>query len=270
MQTFHTPGPIEMTIRLSAGDIAIDAAEGAEDAATQVDLTGTGDEASQQAVEQARIELRGNELIVDVPRIRGGFLRGEAEVRLRVRCPRGSSLDLQTRSADVDMRGRFERVDVTSVSGDLTLDEAGRATLRTTSGDIRIDRCGDLQANTTSGDVSVADLSGHAAAKSVSGDVTVRDLRGQLAVNTVSGDQRIDGAAEGSLTMNAVSGDVVVGVCRGSRLWVDARSLSGSTTSEVDLADAPESDSEGPLVELRVTTISGDVLVRRAAAPTTA
>lgn len=267
MQSFHTPGPISIAVRLSSGDVTIDAVETDE---TEVDLRDTGDEASQQAVEQARIELRGTELVVDVPRVRGGFLRGEAEVTLRIRCPRGSSLDLQTRSADLSVRGRLERADATSVSGDLSLDEAGRASVRTTSGDIRIDRCGDLDANTTSGDVQVLELRGRAGMKSVSGDLVLGDLRGHLTANTVSGDQRVEGVVEGELTLHAVSGDVVVGVRRGSRVWVDARSLSGSTSSELDLADVPAPEGEGPLVELRVTTISGDVIVRRAAAPSPA
>ncbi len=267
MQTFHTPNPIQLSLRVPSGDVTIDAVDTAE---TEVDLRDSGDEASQQAVEQARVELRGSELVVDVPRIRGGFLRGEAGVVLRIRCPRGSSLDLQTRDADLAARGRLERVDATSVSGDLFVDEAGRATVRTTSGDVRIERCGDLDGNTTSGDLQILDLHGRAGLKSVSGDIHVGDLRGQLNANTVSGDQRIEGVVEGELTLHAVSGDVSVGIRRGSRLWVDARSMSGSTTSELNLEDGPAGEGEGPLVELRVNTISGDVSVRRAGAPATA
>jgi DUF4097 and DUF4098 domain-containing protein YvlB len=267
MQSFHTPAPITVTVRLSAGDVTVDAVETEE---TEVDLRDTGDEASQQAVAQARIELRGSELIVDVPRIRGGFLRGEAEVSLRIRCPRRSSLELQTRSADVAVRGRLERAEATTVSGDLFVDEAGRASVRTTSGDIRIERCGDLDANSTSGDIQVLDLRGRAGVKSVSGDLVLGDVHGQVTANTVSGDQRIEGAVEGELTLHAVSGDVMVGIRRGSRVWVDARSLGGDTSSELDLADVPAPEGEGPLVELRVTTISGDVVVRRAAAPAAA
>lgn len=267
MQTFHTPGPLTISVRLSAGNVTLDAVETEE---TEVDLQDSGDESSQQAVKQARIEMRGSELLVDVPRVRGGFLRGEAEVHVRIRCPRGSSLDVQTRSADLTVRGPIERIDASSVSGDLFVDEAIRASVRTTSGDIRIERCGDLDANTTSGDVQVLELKGRAGLKTISGDLVLGELRGQVTANTVSGDQRVEGAVEGELTMHAVSGDVIVGVRRGSRLWVDARSLSGSTSSEVDLADVPAPEGEGPLVELRVSTISGDVVVRRAAAPATA
>jgi hypothetical protein len=267
METFQTREPIQMSLRVPSGDITIDTVDGE---LTEVDLRPSGDEASQQAVAQARIEMRGSELVVDVPKVRGGFLRGDAEVSLRIRCPRGSSLDVQTRSADVSARGIFDRSDVTTVSGDVFLDETGRAVVRTTSGDVRIERSGDLDTNTTSGDVQVLDLNGRAGMKSVSGDLVVGDLSGQLAANTVSGDQRIEGVVEGELTLHSVSGDVTVGVRRGSRVFVDARSVSGSTSSELDLSDGPAAEDEGPTVEIRATTISGDVFVRRAAAPTAA
>src|ERR671910_848642 len=67
----------------------------------------------------------------------------------------------------------------------------------------------------------------------------------------------------GDVKVNAASGDVAVGIASGSRLWVDAQSLSGDTSSELELEGAP-SDDPGPLVELRVQTMSGDISVRRA------
>jgi DUF4097 and DUF4098 domain-containing protein YvlB len=85
-------------------------------------------------------------------------------------------------------------------------------------------------------------------------------------VNTVSGDIRVDAVKQGNVTLGAVSGDIVVGVRRGSRLWVDAQSISGETESELELAGTPVSD-EGPLVELRAKTVSGDIRVVRAPAP---
>jgi hypothetical protein len=61
-----------------------------------------------------------------------------------------------------------------------------------------------------------------------------------------------------------MSGDITVGVRQGSNLWVDARAMSGDLSSEVDLDDAPPSDDGGPLVELRATSMSGDIDVVRA------
>jgi hypothetical protein len=48
-------------------------------------------------------------------------------------------------------------------------------------------------------------------------------------------------------------------------VWVDAGSASGEASSELDL-DAAPADEAGPLVELRATTMSGDINVTRAPA----
>jgi hypothetical protein len=65
--------------------------------------------------------------------------------------------------------------------------------------------------------------------------------------------------------VHSASGDVEVGIAKGSRLWVDTQSLSGDTSSELELeSGAPVEGDEGPLVELRAQTMSGDISVRRA------
>ena len=63
--------------------------------------------------------------------------------------------------------------------------------------------------------------------------------------------------------MQSVSGDLTFGLRAGSKLWVDARSMSGKTTSELELGDEPRS-TDGPLVELRAKSVSGDIRVVRA------
>jgi hypothetical protein len=48
---------------------------------------------------------------------------------------------------------------------------------------------------------------------------------------------------------------------------MDAKSMSGETTSDLAVGDAPEEqEEEGPLVELRIQTMSGDIHVARAEA----
>jgi len=46
-------------------------------------------------------------------------------------------------------------------------------------------------------------------------------------------------------------------------LHVDARSRSGEVRSELPVSDAPP-EGEGPAVELRANTMSGDITVARA------
>ena len=82
-------------------------------------------------------------------------------------------------------------------------------------------------------------------------------------MRTASGDQRIGAVAAGSVDVQSMSGDISIGIRQGSNVWVDARAMSGDLSSEVELGDEPPAE-DAPLVELRATSMSGDVTVRRA------
>ena len=81
-------------------------------------------------------------------------------------------------------------------------------------------------------------------------------------MQTASGDQRLESVASGRITMQSASGDQVVGVRRGSRVHIDARTMSGETTSELEIETQP-SAGDGPVVELRLTAMSGDIRILR-------
>jgi hypothetical protein len=58
----------------------------------------------------------------------------------------------------------------------------------------------------------------------------------------------------------------LIGVRRGSRVFLDCNTVSGDTSSELELtSDAPAGD--GPLVEIKAKTVSGDITITRAAPP---
>src|SRR5581483_8593023 len=99
------------------------------------------------------------------------------------------------------------------------------------------------------GDVDVRHVAGETKINSASGDVTLGEVETDLRVRTASGDQEVQSAASGTVELQSASGDVEVGIRRGSRVYVDLSSMSGDTSSELDLSDAPSS-SEGPLVEV--------------------
>jgi hypothetical protein len=86
-ETFSTPEPPRLKINLAAGLVKLETAETSE---TQVDLDGPNEEA-------AVIELRGNELVVDVGRRR--MLGGGRGHDLSIRGPHGSAVEVTTASA---------------------------------------------------------------------------------------------------------------------------------------------------------------------------
>jgi hypothetical protein len=67
----------------------------------------------------------------------------------------------------------------------------------------------------------------------------------------------------GKVSLKSASGNLKVGIREGSSLWVDARSRSGEVRSELPVSDLPP-DDDAPAIELRATTMSGDVTVTRA------
>ena len=261
-KTFPTPEPPRLDLRNPSGDVAIDASADGE---TTVTLEGP-----EELVERATVELHGDTLRVQVPERRGLFgFGGSEDVDVLIRCPAGARATVRTKSADVTGRGELAEVDVMTASGDLRFDRVtGDASFKTASGDVRVESVGrDLSAHTASGDVGAGPVGGSLRANLVSGDLRADSVGGPCSVNSVSGDQEVGAVREGKVTLQSVSGDVRVGVRRGSRVYVDAATLSGDPSSELDLGADPGGD-DGPLVELRVKTVSGDVEIVRAAETT--
>jgi hypothetical protein len=67
------------------------------------------------------------------------------------------------------------------------------------------------------------------------------------------------------MRIRAVSGDVSVGIAKGVNLTVDAESMSGTVRSEIPLGDAPLSNDGAPSAVVTARSVSGDVLIERAA-----
>ena len=66
------------------------------------------------------------------------------------------------------------------------------------------------------------------------------------------------------MDVHSVSGDIVIGVASGTRIQVDAGSVSGDLSSEIPLDGDTEGTDGQPELAIRVQTVSGNVLVRRA------
>ncbi len=251
MATHHTPNGVRLKVRLPAGRCEIETADTTETVVKATPMNRSS--ASREAVEALIEELRdlsggGHELIVEVPkrkRLVPGF--GDASVLIRVRGPHGLGLDASTASADIEVLGRLADADVRTASGDVHIESAdGRAAVKTASGDVAL--------GTMTGDTGVSTMSG---------DVRVRETATALTVNTMSGDVRVQRATGGTIQLRSMSGDLEAAIARGASLYVDATSTSGDVRSELPVTGSVPDGGHAD-VELRATSLSGDIVVARA------
>jgi DUF4097 and DUF4098 domain-containing protein YvlB len=251
---FVTQEPPKLRFGIVAGRIEVETAEVAE---TTVDV-----EAIRGNVEDLKVEQHGRDIVVE-GRKRLGFKGDEYEIR--VRAPRGSDVDANIASASFRAAGRVGAIEVNTASGDVHVEDVEReAKVRSASGDVQLGSVGGkADVNTASGDVQVALAAGGGTIRSASGEVQIGEASKRLSLNTASGDMHIGSIAEGSVDVKSASGDVRIGIKQGSHLFVDAKSLSGDTTSEVELGGV-EVATGGPLVEVKGATMSGDIRIVRA------
>ena len=260
-ESFETPGEVTLDVRLPEGTVELETAAGSTATEVELDARGNDDEVR---------ELRGgHEVIVHVGdrrRVGFGFWR-KVDVRLSIRAPEGANVRAEVASADIRGRGGFGSVEAKAASGDVEFDQvAAEAKASAASGDVSLQSVGGAATvNTASGDVELGQIDGELSVKTASGDVAVEEAGSRVKVQTASGDQRIAAVTAGSVELQSASGDIKVGIRQGSNVWVDARAMSGDLSSELELDDeAPVDDA--PLVELRATSMSGDVKVVRAPA----
>jgi Toastrack DUF4097 len=249
-RTFHTPEPVELEVKIPAGDIEVETIDGDESFVLV--------EGNDKLVEQTRVELAGNRLRIiletkgpfGITIMIGDWSFGRGGLRVRARVPHGSRPELDTASADMQLRGRFAALRTNSASGDLVVD-----------GEVE----GDAEIKTVSGDVRTHRVAGSLTVQSVSADLVAGSVGGDVTAKSVSGDVRVEEARAGKVTVQSVSGDIEIGVASGTNLDVDAGSVSGDLSSEVPLGSDLVSFGDGPTLVVRGKTVSGDFKVFRAA-----
>lgn len=182
----------------------------------EVEVTGTlGDDVEELVFERDDDEIM---IKVKVPR------RGSRDIssRLEVKIPAGSSVRINTVSADIDVENVAGEQRLEAVSGDITTAAAGS----------------DIDVKTVSGDVEVGGENQPVRTRlnSVSGDIDAEDLAGEIVAESVSGDIAVTQSAFERASLQTVNGDVVFHARLHGTTRLDIETING----EVDIELAEE------------------------------
>lgn len=273
MPAFESPHPARLRVRNPAGFVWIEAGETGQ---TVVELEALrDDDSTRSAIERAVVEQSGDEIDVQIGSGEKGFGIGPAwisfgrtpQVGIRIRCPEGSQLEFASASGDLSVKGRLGDVEAKSASGDMSLEQVAELRVNTASGDVKATVVeGSARVQGVSGDLRLDAVRGALKVTLVSGDLNVGEADSDVETKTVSGDQRVEAVRQGRIKLESLSGDVRLGVRPGTRLRIDAASVSGDISSEFDVHDQPSDAPSGHEASLQVKTVSGDVELVRAAA----
>jgi DUF4097 and DUF4098 domain-containing protein YvlB len=184
----------------------------------------------------------------------GWLRRDRRRTVLTITVPKGCSVNAGVVSAPAVVAGFEKMTQVRSVSAEIVLDGVS----------------GDVSATTVSGAVESRAMAGDLAFKSVSGDLTVADgTPRRLRANTVSGRITADLALQptGHVTLNSVSGDILVRLPENADADVRVRSTSGrlvSTFEELSTMSSPGTKTMsgrlgGGMASVSAITVSGEV-----------
>jgi DUF4097 and DUF4098 domain-containing protein YvlB len=244
--TFMSTAPAKLFVEFGKGNLEVQTTD-TDETTVEVD----GDDAESLVVEQ-----RGDTINVIDPH-KGPFSRTR-RYDITITAPSRSQLRARTSTADIATQGVLRAAWIQTGSGDVRIDRVaeefqfesgsgdieadtlgGRASIKSGSGDIRIGTAHDLNTKTGSGAVEIDE---------VEGDVSHSTGAGNFAIHSISA---------GRISVKGASSNVRIGIPNGTPVWTDVNTVTGRCTSTVESAGAPAAGE--PYVELRTTTVSGDV-----------
>lgn len=166
-------------------------------------------------VEELIFERDGKQVIIKVKIPERKWGKKDVASDLNIRVPQGSSLDISTVSADIDVEGVRGEQRLQTVSGDVAVEAFdAEISAEAVSGDVDVEGKGDAgtwRFTTVSGDIRVANLSGRLHAGVVSGDIELnRGIYERVELETVNGDIEFNaGLRDGArMDVESVNGSV--------------------------------------------------------------
>jgi hypothetical protein len=262
--TFASPGTApSLDVRNAAGSVAVTAVEGADRVDVRVEaLDGAAEELLPEVDVSASPDGGTGPLRVRVAVPERRLFR-TPRFAVAVTAPARSDLRVAVASAEADLRGPLGRVDVRTASGDAGIERAERLEVRSASGDVEVGTVtGRAAVGTASGDVRVDRAEDGLEVRTASGGISAGRVAGDVFLGTASGDVEVAAVERGAVRLKTVSGDAVIGVVPGLRVWLELSSLSGNMRSELTDEPAGGADDTGPAtVSISARTVSGDVRI---------
>lgn len=280
MTTFPTTGPISASVEVQWGDIWIVAADGA---ATDVEVTpaSAASEKDDLAVEATTVTFADGRLRVLGPKNRTGvFNKKFGAVHVRVHLATGSHLEATTGFGAVVVEGELGACRIKSAAGDLRLQDAASADLRTGmgsivagniagdfscktgTGPIRIDRVGGrAEVRTANGDTWIGAAGGPVRIKAANGGITVDRAQGDVVASTPVGNLRVGSAEQGVVQLKTSTGRIDIGIPSGTSALLDLTTKFGSVSNDLEATNHPIPGER--FVEVQALTSAGDIAVVR-------
>ena len=246
-RTFEVPGTPRVVLTIASGSIEI--VEGAP-GAIRLQIDGA---------RESELEITQVGETISVRRSHSPLR--SSSTRIRAEVPAGTETRLKVASARVDGSARLGYCEVDTASGDVNLTEVGELRGKSASGDLAIGTIsGEASLRTASGDLRIGHVVGRLEVTTSSGSVDVGTATDDLISSASSGDMAIRQYEGSDLDLKSVSGDIRVGLPAGTKLALDARSLSGS----IRLPERSGTQGGGGhQVRARIRAVSGDIEIRR-------
>ncbi|KAA6214521.1 hypothetical protein CP973_36165 [Streptomyces albofaciens JCM 4342] len=296
MPAYETPEPITATLELDCGTARITAGKRA-DTVVEVLPRNAADDKDVHAVQQTQVTCSGGRLAIRTPKKRSLFGKPGA-IEVTVELPAGSDVRGTSALGGFFCEGRFGDVTLKTSLGDVHVDEAAGADLRTGHGDIRLYRAagdvevvgsgrieigtvtgaatvknsngateigevtGGLTTSAANGDISVGVAHGDVSTKCANGRTDIGTAHAGVEASSSSGGIRVGDVARGRIDLRTSVGDLEVGIRQGTAAWLDTHTKYGAVRNSLGAADGPADSDE--TVEVIARTSTGDIIVRRA------
>lgn len=240
MQTFATPAPITANVDIVFGDIRFSASD-RSDTVVEVDPVDPSRPLDVEAAELVEIEFSDGTLRVAHPKLRTVFTRKFGSVKVRIELPTGSDLRGETAQGEQVVKGAVGACRLKTAIGDIRLDRAAAARLRTSAGRVSADHVAGRADVAANGEIRLG---------RVDADVKVKNNMGSVSVGRIG---------SGPVDLYSAVGSVEVGVPEGTAVELEANASTGRVR---DGLGAPERSER--TVKVRARCHGGDIVVRRA------